>query len=78
MARRSLLSASPIARPLAATAAGFDAGDESWTAPAAPLAINGQWHTGPGAVPGIDNIQGTAVPAPASAALLLACLRRKR
>jgi PEP-CTERM motif/Laminin B (Domain IV) len=48
------------------------------------LTINGEFHAGPGEVVGFDNIQVTAVPEPASAALLLAgagllaCLRRKR
>lgn len=48
------------------------------------LTINGEFHAGPGEVVGLDNIQVTAVPEPASAALLLAgagllaCLRRKR
>ena len=48
------------------------------------LTINGEFHTGPGEVVGIDNIQVAAVPEPAGAALLLgglgllAALRRKR
>ncbi|HEY0957302.1 MAG TPA: laminin B domain-containing protein [Roseateles sp.] len=48
------------------------------------LTINGEFHAGPGEVVGIDNIQVTAVPEPAGAALLLgglgllAALRRKR
>jgi len=43
MTRRALLIASLIAFPLAATAAGFDAGDEGWTTPVAPLGGTQTW-----------------------------------
>lgn len=48
------------------------------------LTLNGEYHAGPGELLGIDNLQVTAVPEPASAALLLGGLgllagwRRKR
>lgn len=44
MARRSLLLSSLIALPLAASAAGFDTGDEGWTTLAPPLEGTLTWQ----------------------------------
>ncbi|MFG6430806.1 PEP-CTERM sorting domain-containing protein [Roseateles sp. LYH14W] len=48
MARRSLLIASLIALPMAASAAGFDTGDEGWTTPVAPVGGTQTWQASGG------------------------------